>query len=53
MAKKPPEQLELEKHEQHAFDLPPELADPSASPCVNGPKWFVTEGVELCLVRVS
>ena len=29
MAKKPPGQLELEEHEQHAFDLPPELADPS------------------------
>jgi len=49
MAKKPPGQLELEEHEQHAFDLPPELADPSASPCVNVPEWFVREGGELCL----
>merc|ERR1719430_357063 len=48
-AKKPPGQVELEEHEQHAFDLPPELADPSASPCVNVPEWFVREGGELCL----
>ena len=40
---------ELEEHEQHAFELPPELADPAASPCINVPEWFVREGGELCL----
>ena len=45
MAKKPPGQLELEEHEQHTFDLPPELANPSASPCVNVPEWIVRDGV--------
>ena len=34
---------ELEEHEQHAFELPPELADPAASPCINVPEWFVRE----------
>ena len=52
-AKKPPGHIELEKHDQHAFDLPPELADPSASPCVNVPEWFVREGGELCLSESS
>jgi len=51
--KKPPGQVELDEHEQHAFDLPPELADPSASPCVNVPEWFVREGGELCLSESS
>ena len=41
--------VELEEHEQHAFELPPELADPAASPCINVPEWFVREGGELCL----
>jgi len=40
---------ELEEHEQHAFELPQELADPAASPCINVPEWFVREGGELCL----
>jgi hypothetical protein len=44
-----PSSLELEEHEQLAFELPPELADPSVSPCVNVPEWFVREGGELCL----
>ena len=44
-----PGELELEEHEQVAFELPPELADPSQSPCVNVPEWFVREGGELCL----
>ena len=46
MAKKQaraPGELELEEHEQFAFELPPELADPSVSPCVNVPEWFVRE----------
>ena len=42
-------EVELEEHEQHAFELPPELADPAASPCINVPEWFVREGGELCL----
>jgi len=49
LARKPPGQLELDEHEQSVFDLPPELADPSLSPCVNVPEWFVREGGELCL----
>ena len=43
------EDIELEEHEQHAFELPQELADPAASPCINVPEWFVREGGELCL----
>ena len=43
------EDADLEEHEQHAFELPPELADPAASPCINVPEWFVREGGELCL----
>ncbi len=31
------------------FQLPPEIADPQSSPCVNVPEWFVKEGGELCL----
>jgi len=40
---------DLTEHEMHAFELPPELADPQKSPCVNVPEWFVREGGELCL----
>jgi len=47
MEKNPPG--EQEEHEQHAFELPAELADPQRSPCVNVPEWFVREGGELCL----
>lgn len=32
-----------------AFELPPEIANPQQSPCVNVPEWFVKEGGELCL----
>ena len=35
----PKDVLEVEEHEQHAFELPPELADPAISPCVNVPEW--------------
>ena len=37
--------------EEHllAFELPPEIANPQRSPCVNVPEWFVKEGGELCL----
>lgn len=39
-----------EKEEEiSAFELPPEIADPQKSPCVNVPEWFVKEGGELCL----
>ena len=31
------------------FELPPEIANPQRSPCVNVPEWFVKEGGELCL----
>ena len=48
-----PGELELEEHEQFAFELPPELADPSVSPCVNVPEWFVREGGELCLSETA
>ena len=51
--KRAPGELELEEHEQFAFELPPELADPSVSPCVNVPEWFVREGGELCLSETS
>ena len=44
---------ELEEHEQHAFELPQELADPAASPCINVPEWFVREGGELCLSETA
>ena len=30
-------------------ELPPEIADPHKSPCVNVPEWFVKEGGELLL----
>ena len=40
---------DMNEHEAHAFTLPPELADPQKSPCVNVPEWFVREGGELCL----
>ncbi|XP_059091219.1 uncharacterized protein LOC131886822 [Tigriopus californicus] len=39
-----------EKEEEiSAFELPPEIANPQKSPCVNVPEWFVKEGGELCL----
>ena len=31
------------------FELPPEIANPQKSPCVNVPEWFVKDGGELCL----
>ena len=31
------------------FELPPEIANPHKSPCVNVPEWFVKDGGELCL----
>jgi len=40
---------DLSEHEQHAFEIPPELADPQKTPCVNVPEWFIREGGELCL----
>ncbi|XP_023326591.1 uncharacterized protein LOC111700016 [Eurytemora carolleeae] len=46
---KPSAPGDLTEHEMHAFELPPELADPQKSPCVNVPEWFVREGGELCL----
>merc|ERR1719457_402406 len=44
-----PPPTDLSEHEQHAFDLPPELSDPQKAPCVNVPEWFIREGGELCL----
>ena len=35
------------------FELPPEIANPQKSPCVNVPEWFVKEGGELCLSDTS
>ena len=32
-----------------SFELPPEIANPQKSPCVNVPEWFVKGGGELCL----
>ena len=34
---------------QDVFELPPEMANPQKTPCVNVPEWFVKEGGELCL----
>ena len=36
-------------HSRTVFELPPEIANPQRSPCVNVPEWFVKEGGELCL----
>jgi len=35
--------------EATVFSLPAEIADPSKTPCVNVPDWFVKSGGELCL----
>ena len=44
---------DMSEHEQHAFELPPELSDPQKAPCVNVPEWFIREGGELCLSDTS
>ncbi len=41
------------QHNLPVFELPPEIANPQRSPCVNVPEWFVKEGGELCLSETS
>ena len=42
-----------ENNKPTTFELPKEIADPTKSPCVNVPDWFVNEGGELCLSDTS
>jgi alkylated DNA repair dioxygenase AlkB len=43
------QESEKKEEELTAFELPPEIANPQTSPCVNVPEWFVKEGGELSL----
>ncbi|CAB4053989.1 PRPF39 [Lepeophtheirus salmonis] len=48
-----PNETSEEEAKPDIFELPPEIANPQKSPCVNVPEWFIKDGGELCLSDTS